>query len=364
MAQGNTKKRIGVSSWIKQNLWTVLSLLIAVITIRIVAAQTNGTSLKSFLNSISQANWFWLGGALCGMLGIILFEACAVRCICRSLGYPTTRRKSWTYAAADIYFSAITPSATGGQPACALLMIQDGIPMIGVTATLLLNLTMYTLCIPTIGLICVLLRPGLFLQFSKLSQVLIVAGALAQMGLTLFFFLLVKNERLLHKLCNGFLWLMGKLHLVRQEKKMQAKIQTLMEDYRQCSSLLVGQKGMLVQVFFYNLLQRISQISVMVFVYLAMGGGSASPVDIWAMQSYVVLGSNFVPIPGGMGVTDYLMLDGLGVFMTAQRAADLEILSRSLSFYGCVLLCGAAILIRVICYNREKRRTIQHDRSL
>ncbi len=364
MAQPHTKKKIDIKPWFKQHIWTVLSLLIAVITIRAVAAQTQGTSLESFLNSISRANWFWLGAALCAMLGFIHFEACAVRCICQTLSHPTTKRKSWMYAAADIYFSAITPSATGGQPACALLMVQDGIPVTGVTATLLLNVTMYTLCIPIVGVICVLLRPGMFFRFSGISQVLIVAGALVQVGLTFFFYLLVKNERLLHKLCSGLLWLLGKLHLVRQEKKLETKLIKLMEDYRQCSTLLVGQRKMLLRVFLYNLLQRTSQILVTVFVCLAMGGDIASPLDIWAMQSYVVLGSNFVPIPGGMGVTDYLMLDGLGFFTTAQQAADLEILSRSLSFYGCVLLCCAVLLIRFACYNREKRRTIQNDRNL
>ena len=51
------------------------------------------------------------------------------------------------YSAADIYFSAITPSATGGQPASALLMVGDGIPTAVTTVVLLLNLAMYNLSI-------------------------------------------------------------------------------------------------------------------------------------------------------------------------------------------------------------------------
>ena len=53
-----------------------------------------------------------------------------------------------------------------------------------------------------------------------------------------------------------------------------------------------------------------------------------------------MLGSNFIPIPGAMGVADYLMLRGFQVVLTAQAAASLELLSRSISFYICIIFCG------------------------
>ena len=53
-----------------------------------------------------------------------------------------------------------------------------------------------------------------------------------------------------------------------------------------------------------------------------------------------MLGSNFIPIPGAMGIADYLMLHGFQVVLTAQAAASLELLSRSISFYICIIFCG------------------------
>ena len=46
-----------------------------------------------------------------------------------------------------------------------------------------------------------------------------------------------------------------------------------------------------------------------------------------------------------MGVTDYLMLDGYLNLMDRQAAYRLQILTRGLSFYFCVLLSGAVVLI-------------------
>ena len=57
---------------------------------------------------------------------------------------------------------------------------------------------------------------------------------------------------------------------------------------------------------------------------LAAGAPPAAALRLWAIQGYAVLGSNFIPIPGAMGVADYLMLRGFQVVLTAQAAASLE----------------------------------------
>ena len=55
---------------------------------------------------------------------LYLFEGEALREIVFHMGYPTKHKDAFVYSAADIYFSAITPSASGGQPASAFFMIK------------------------------------------------------------------------------------------------------------------------------------------------------------------------------------------------------------------------------------------------
>ena len=93
------------------------------------------------------------------MLGFIYFEGEALRVLVRHMGYPAKRSHGFVYSAADVYFSAITPSASGGQPASAYFMLKDGIAGTAVMAALLLNLIMYTLAILTIGLVDILIFP-------------------------------------------------------------------------------------------------------------------------------------------------------------------------------------------------------------
>lgn len=329
----------------KQLLLAACSLLLAVSSFTLVLRHSGGLSLEALQEDLAQANPLWLCAAAASMLLYVALEGGILKTICGGLGHRISFRRSLAYAASDIYFSAVTPSATGGQPACAYFMIRDGIPETVSTVCLLVNLTMYILALAVLGVTCVLIGPGLFLCFGLLGQVLIVAGLAAHVGLACFFFLLVRNERLLHKLCGGVLRLLGKLRLVRKEAKLQTKLQTAMEDYRRSTQLLGGQKRLLIQVFVLNLLQRTAQISVTMFVFLAAGHRLGQAALMWAVQCYVILGAACVPVPGAMGVSDYLLLNGFSAFLATQEAASMELISRSIAFYCCTFLCAAITLV-------------------
>lgn len=334
-------------------LWSLLFVAIAACSIWAVSAQAKNFSPRDFLDAFARADWRWLMAAVLAMLGFVFFEACAIRSACRAMHYPISFSSGCSYSAADIYFSAITPSATGGQPACAFLMMRDGIPGTVTTAVLLLTLATYSVAILAIGILLFFLYPTVFFQFGTLSKILIFVGFLLQIGLSFFFFLLLKSERLLERLCRGALHLLGRLRLLRNEEQKQEKLRVQMADYRNCVAMLKGHRLLLFRSFFFNFLQRASQISVTMFVYLARGGQAAYAAKIWAMQSYTVIGSNCVPIPGAMGVSDYLMLDGFRSFLPSEEAVVLSLMSRAISFYSCIVLCGILVLFS---FRRRKRK--------
>ena len=74
------------------------------------------------------------------------------------------------------------------------------------------------------------------------------------------------------------------------------------------------------------------------------------------MQSFVVLGAYCVPIPGAMGVTDYLMLDGFNTILDSSLAVNLELLARAMSFYTCIFVCGFAVLFKYLVMKRSSKK--------
>ncbi len=336
-------------------LWSILFLAIAVVTIYIIVTQNRSFSFRDFLLYIKYSDFLPLLAAIICMFGFIIFEALAIRCACKPFDHKASIVNGITYSSADIYFSAITPSATGGQPASAYFMIRNGISATAATAALLTNLMMYTLAIIVIGALSFIIAPKLFFSYDILPRVFIILGIIIQLGLAGFFMLMIKNEVFLNKICTGIINFLCTIKLCRNKEKWMNKINNVMSDYGECLKLIKTHKRMMVKLFVFNVLQRISLVSVTMFVYIAAFGWGSS-VKVWAMQGFAIIGSNSVPIPGAMGVADYLMLSGFVQFMSEQAATNLELLSRSLSFYFCIILCGIWVLVSYLISRGRKKK--------
>ena len=337
-------------------LWTLVFIAIAGLTVWAITAQNKNFSIKDFSEFLADADPLWMVMAFLGTFGFIFFEGAALLSICKALGYKRGLANGYIYSAADIYFSAITPSSTGGQPASALFMIRDGIPAPLVTVALILNLVMYTFAILALGILSFILAPAVFLEFALPSKLLIMVGIAALSGLAAVFIALLKKPSLLHRICDKLLRILARLRIVRKLEKRRQRLDEWIESYHECALAINGKTSMLIRAFIFNFLQRASLIFVTVFSFLAGGGAADEIKDVFVRQTMVVLGYNCVPVPGAMGVADYLMLDAFSQIIADPAAVvNLELLSRTVSFYFCVILCGLSVVFRIV-YDKLKSR--------
>ena len=337
----------------KKTLWSVVTLLLAAASIAAVI-HLSGMTPGEFLESIRFAKRLPLAGAVLCTIGFIYFEGRAVLSILSGVGYKRRERNGFLYAAADTYFSAITPSATGGQPGSAFFMMRDGIPGMVVTAALLLNMIMYNAAVLTIGFLCLLADPGIYRHFQPGCRLLIIAGFAVLTFMALLFGLLLWRQEIVRRLAGTLLRLGQRLHIIKKPEKWEERLRLAMEDYRQCVTLMAGRRSLFLKAWLFNLLQRSSQLGITLFAWLALHGERGQLGRLWVTQCFVAIGSNCVPIPGSMGVTDYLMLDGYMNLMDRNTAFRLQMLSRGLSFYCCVLLSGMVVLGAVLYGKRNK----------
>ncbi len=315
-----------------------LFLLLAAATVFFVTRSSGSFSLREFRDDLAGASPWLIAAAAASMVCYVLLEGLSLRHLARSLGYGRSVLSGAVYSAADIFFSAITPSATGGQPASALCMMRDGLPAAVTTVALLLNLAMYTVSILLIGAVCVIVRPGALGRFGPFSHVLIGVGTVIQIALVAVFFVLVFHRKLALSIAGWGLRVLTRLRVVKDPDAAREKLQKLGEEYGACAQVLGEHRGILFRTLGYNVLQRLAMIFVSVFVYLAMGGAPGRWLDVCAAQGFVILGSNAIPLPGAVGVADYLYLDGFGALV--EDLVSVELVQRGISFYACVALCG------------------------
>jgi uncharacterized protein (TIRG00374 family) len=326
--------------------WAVLALLIAAATIRTVFSAGSGLSPAKLLKAVEQASPLWICASFLCMTGFIVLEGLSLLCILRHLGYPRGFFRGLRYSAADQFFSAITPSATGGQPAAALMMGSHSIPGGVVTATLVVNLILYTAATLTIGIVCLLAMPSVFLEMEGFAKFLILFGLVMLLALTFLFIGLLKRGALLSRLGGKLFGLLHRIHLMRNPDRWKERLSHLAEEYAQCARVMKGKPGVWITVYFLNLAQRLAQITVTLALHFALNRGFAGQgAALWVTQALAQIGSSCVPIPGGMGAVDYLMLSGFERMFTTEYAIELQLLSRGVSFYICTLLSGLIVLV-------------------
>ena len=342
----------------KKLFWSVFSLALAALSVWAVLSQSRKWSLRSMVESLANAKFGYLAAAIVCTALFVLLEAVAIRTLLKGIGYRQSLGHSLLYSTSDIYFSAITPSATGGQPASAFFMVKDGVPAGAATVTLLVNLILYTLSLMILGLGAVIAYPSLFFGLRPLAQVLIAIGFLIHIGLTALFFVLLGRGEAVFGVLRRLLGFLHRKKLIHRLTHKLEKLDKAQEEYEICSQAMKGKRPYFLKALLWNLLQRAGQFAVPMFVYLALGGSGENAGKLFASQCLVVLGYSPVPIPGAMGVADFLMLDaftGLG-FIAVEEAFRLEMLSRGLTFYICVAASGIITLLGyALLHKREKK---------
>ena len=345
--ENETAKKKSVKSKI---IWSFVFVAVASLTIWAVTSQ-EGFSFTQFISFMGDMHPGWLACAFLGMAGFIVFEALAIMTIIKSFGFKRPFRKGVIYSTSDIYFSAITPSASGGQPASAYFMMRDGISGSMTTVSLIVNLVMYSFAIVIIGIVSILLKPSVFLEFPITCKILIIIGAVLLIGVALFFLLLLYKSQILLKMGNSIISLFAKIRILKNSEGLRAKLSTAIEEYRSHVAHLKGKGWMLVRALIFNILQRSSLISVTLFVYLAAGNDPSLAIDVWVIQCLVVIGTNMIPVPGAMGISDYMLISAFAAIGFSDTASlNLNLASRGVSFYLSVILCGVSMVIRIISY--------------
>lgn len=346
----------------KKILWFLVFVALVIVTICAIIGQTEDFTLRGFLSFIKNASWGWVALALVSMTGFFVFEGLALYVLCRDFGYKQKKTRAIGYASLDVYFSAITPSATGGQPASAYYMMKDKIPGAITTIILLVNLTLYTITIIIIGMVCFVTRIDIFMQFTTVSKILITFGFVFQFILISIFVLLVYKEKLVMRIASGTMSILNKLHLMKHVEEKQKRLVEVEKQYKECAAAIMSHKKTLIIALIFNILQRLSQIMVTVFVFLATGGTFSKVYDVFITRGYCVLGANCVPIPGAVGVSDYLFLDGLEGLVS--DPTNVELFSQGISFYSCILICGIISLVIYINESLKGMKQKKNDRIL
>lgn len=344
---------------VKKQIFNIAFLVLLIgITLVVLIASNRELSFGNIFGFLKSCDPWWLIAALIAMFFSVAFEGISLHFILRGLGERPRLRSSMVYATADVYYSAITPSASGGQPASAFYMVKDGIGAGKASFALVYNLIAYTTAIIVLGVSALALRPELFTAIDHwYAHTLIILGFGLQSLLLAFFIACMFCGRAVLKCGNGLISLLVKLRIIKKkekEEKWRKKLSDEVEKYRECRRAIREHPAMSFANFVFNLAQRVSAVLIAVFVCKA-AAPEAQIIELFVFEAFVVIGYNSIPLPGGVGAFELLYLSIYCIAFEEAFVLASMMVTRAISYYLRMLLSGIYTLI----YHIRLMRRIQ-----
>lgn len=330
--------------------------ILAILTIITLLNSFDELNFHNISIFFSDCNPFYILLAFLCLGGFIFFEALSLHIILKKLGYKPKIRSSIAYATADTYYSAITPSATGGQPASAYYMVKDGISGGTSGFTLIFNLVGYTAAIVIIGVLGLVLDFKIFTSLSLFIKIVVSLGLFFQVSLLMFFILCMRWHSGLKKICNFIINLLSKTKIIKRKEKWLTRIDSAIEKYKNCYDDFLKNKSIFIPVLICNILQRISQILISVFV--CKSAIDCNFIDIFVMQTLVVIGYNSIPLPGGVGAFEYLYLKIYGFLLPSSFIIISMMVTRVISYYLNIIISGIYTVIYHVSQIRKRKKDL------
>lgn len=293
--------------------------------------------------------------ALLFMAGFVIIEGACIAALARALGYRVGFASLAVYSASDIYFSAITPSATGGQPASAYYMAKDGMKVSHATTILIVNILLYTISLIIMGLWAVAVKFRFFMGAGKLFQILFFVGIGLQAALVGLCLLCMFSKDIIKRAGHWGVNLLFRLKLLKSREEKLAKIDESIGRYQSGMRFIRKKPGLMAAVLGGNVLQRIAFFSIGWFIYRSFGLSQAGYGEFLAMQSLLAMAVNSLPVPGAIGISEGSFLFLFQSVFPAGILAPAMIITRGMNYYLCFILCGVYTLIYHLRILKSKR---------
>lgn len=295
------------------------------------------------------------------LLGVILAlmyisgESVIIQLLLRTVKIKLPLLRCLKYSFVGYFFSAVTPSASGGQPMQIYWMKQDKISVAVSTLILMIVTAAYKTVLLFLCFIFAILQwDDVYLHFHKI-WFLVLIGFTCNVLFIIFLLTAIFRRSWLSKSIQRLIYFLGKHHLIKNCKKWMKKANGALQKYNTGTIYLKENSRVFVKVMILTLVQRICLFLVTYMVYLAFGIGNVSVIKILALQTFLALAVDSLPLPGGIGASESSFLVIFLTIFGERYILPGMLLSRGITYYCLMLLSGVITVVSLFITKIKKK---------
>lgn len=278
-----------------------------------------------------------------------------------------------------VFFSAVTPSSTGGQPMQLYLFSKMNVGVGFSSACMTQKFLIYQIVTALYSVFSIILRPQYFESaFTNFwSTAFVIMGLVFQLSVMGGFVVLSFCKRITGKILQFVDWIMHKMKFIKNPDKKISSIRQEVESFHKYNKIIMQNKKLLIISYILVFFQVLCIMSAPYFIYISFGMpeiaiANGQPVgsffDFVCIQSFVVFTSNLVPLPGASGGAELAFTMYFSQFFIIGAINKIKpaiLLWRFTSYYGQLIISAPfSYLTKGKRYEDELQKALEEPRII
>ena len=330
-----------------------INIIILVIVAFIVIFFTLKDDFNGAINYLKNMNYLWILVAIAFMLLNILFQSLSQYRFLKEVDHNYKFKSCFKLMCMAMFFNAITPFSSGGQPFEMYLLNKEGIKVSDSLNALIQHFITYQFGLIFTSTIAIILN-SIFkiLPDSLLLKKIVLIGYFINiivMGIIIF---ISRAKKLNTKLFSKIFKFIFNFKFIKNKEEKEKKFLKYLEDFYNSTAIMKNNLKNTLLSFLFNLISLCFLYLIPVFVFYSFHSFKLNFLESFISSSFTFLIGSFVPIPGATGGLEYGFIDFFKIFIkdSAMLSAGM-LLWRLITYYFSMVLGGVIL----ITYRRKEK---------
>ncbi len=313
--------------------------------------------IDTIFRYIKLANPIYLILGFIMMLVFVCSESVIINYLMNTLSYKVGILSCIKYSFIGFFVSAITPSASGGQPAQMYYMKNDGISIARSSIVMMIVTIAYKAVLLILGLFMFATEFDFVLHYMKGIEFVLILGIVVNIIIVLFLFFVISNQTFAKKVLVAPIVFLGRHKIIRNYCELSNNVLKGIKKYESSAEYLKTHRIVFLNTFIITIFQRLCLFFVTYLVYRSFGLSGTSAYKIVTLQTMIALSVDILPLPGGLGASESIFIILFTNIFTSQLVLPGLLLSRGITHYALIIL--GAIVTAYAQFTMKKHQKIQ-----
>lgn len=301
-------------------------------------------NIINIFQALSELNIFWL---ITGFVCLFLYWITDSILLYHIVSYMHKKMsilKTLKISIIGLYYGALTPFATGGQPMQVIYMKRDDIPYGISTSIVSVKFIIYELSLCIFYVVAMLFRGAYF--YASLNGVFwfTTLGFLINLSSVIMITFIMINKKIPYKIIYGLIRILHRIRIIKHPEKYYRAADKNIEEFHKSIQYIIKNKCKVLISILISAFNLVFLFSISYFIYLAFGHNEKSLIDLITMQSFLYLAVSFFPLPGAAVASEGGFYIFFSSYFTKVPVFIAMLVWRFMSYYS-ILIIGSLVVV-------------------